>query len=230
MASFILPAVTALSGLFGSSKPKVTTTNTNSSSDQTTQGSNDSDTITQHQLSPIQQQLSQMFSQGLMKQYQQGTDLSGYRDQSLQDINNQGDIASKASNNILASRGLSFSPAAATTQVQNNNNRLNQSTSLLQSLPLLQRQMQQQNLQGLISGFSALPTDTYAATHGSAYANTKGTNQSTSTQSTPQNPLAGLFGGLGGGLAAILPGLFGGGNSGPVSDVPAGTQLPGLGS
>lgn len=206
MAAIAIPligsAISGLAGLFGGQQqPTQKVSGTTSS------------TITPN-LSPIQISLMNMFTNGLQSRYQQGTDLSGYTAQGLRTINQQGNLQDQATKNILAARGQSFSPAATTADIQNSNSRLAQSSSFLNSIPLLQRQLQGEDLNNLISGFKALPTGQ----------TTQGTLNQTSTQTVPGGGIAGLLSGLGAGLfsptgsggssgiSSILGGLFGGGN------------------
>jgi hypothetical protein len=177
-----------------------------------------------------------MFVGGAQNLYGQGTDLSGYTSSGLQNINQSANLQNKALQNIIASRGLSFSPAAATAQTMGEQNRLNQSSQFLNQIPLLQRQLQQQGLQGLMQAFGTLPTG--VSTTGG------GTQQTSGNQvgNLYGNPMGGLFGGLGAGLAApggpsgisnlgnILS-LFGGGGGfkGPYGSNPYGGGDTGLG-
>lgn len=208
MAGFIAPilaGVSGLAGLFGGGKQqqqatKQTTTGTNTTSGSTSSSTNPN-------LSPIQQQLANLFSSGAMNQYNQGTDLTGYKQGGLQTINNNSDITNKALGNILASRGQSFSPAASNAQVSSRINQGNQQTQFLQSLPLLQRSLQQQNLSGLLGAFGALPTGNSSTGTTDQTQNINSTT--TGNGSISGNPLAGLFGGVGAGLAATLPLLTG---------------------
>lgn len=213
MAGFIAPilsGITGLAGLFGGGQQQKTTTQGTTS--QT--GTSNTNNTTTPNLSPIQQQLVNMFTQGAQNLYNQGpTDLSGYTAGGLQQINNSSNIANKTLSNTLAARGLSYSPAAANALTANESNRVNQSASFLQQIPLLQRQLQQQNIQGLTSAFQALPTAVTST--GSGTTNTTGTTNQ--TQTVNGNPIAGGLSGLGSGIAATLPDwtkLFGGGGGG----------------
>jgi hypothetical protein len=218
MASFLLPLASGLAGLFGGGTQQKQATSQTSSGTQTTNGSTSSSTTPQ--LSALQTQLSNQFGQGLINQYNQGTNLQPYEAQGLQNIQAGNQAALKATNNQIAARGLSFSPAAATAETAQNINAGNQTSQFLNSIPLLQRQLQQQNLQQLIGGFSALPTAV----------SSQGTSNQTQTSNTSTqgngaisgNPTAGLFSGLGAGLAATYPSL-----SSNLSSMYGGTAPPG---
>jgi len=207
MASFVAPILGGLAGLFGGNSTK----QTNTTSSQTgTQNQNYSNTgSTTPNLNPFQQQLAQMFSQGAMQQFQNGTNMAPYTSQGLQQIQGQSTANSKAIANNLAARGLSYSPAAATAMTQNTVNSGNQAQTFLQGVPLLQHQLQQGNLQQLMQAFSTQPTGvtTTGSGTGSGTSTTNGTQQSTT--STPGGGLAGLLSGF-----ASLFGLGGGSGSG----------------
>lgn len=206
MSSLALPLLTTgistLAGLFGA-KPAPITTKTSSTNTSTPNiGSNQQDLIDQ-------------FTQGINKQMQ-GTDLTGYTGQGLQQINQTAGVGDKMSQNILAARGLSNSPYAAALTNQNNNNRLNQSSQFLNQIPLLQQQLRQQAIQSAISGSQAIP---FGSTQ---------TGSSTSVQSGGGgSPAAGALSGagfalnapMGGGvnagqqIATNLSNIFGGGGN-----------------
>jgi hypothetical protein len=197
MASFVLPIISGLAGLFGGNSTKTTNTNSsfNNASNTNTSGS------TTPNLSPLQQSLSNMFGgQSETMANNTGNLLNGYTASGLQNINQAGQAQTSVLNNVLASRGLANSPDAATANTMNTENQLNQSQQLLSSIPLLQRQLQQQNIAQLQGAFSALPTG--VSTTGTSASTNSGTGQQQQTTTTPGGGLAGLFAGLGGGLAA----------------------------
>ena len=229
MASFILPIVSGLAGLFGGGSTKQTNTNSSFSN---ASNSNQSGSTTPN-LSPLQQMLSQMFGgQAETMASNTGNLLNQFTAGGLQNINTAGNAQTNVLNNVLASRGLANSPDAATANTMNTENQLNQSQQLLSSIPLLQRQLQQQNIAQLQGAFSALPTGV-TSTGQSSSTNT-GTGQQQQTTSTPGGGLAGLFAGLGGGLAAPSNGFGSGSNLssilssvgfGPSSGVNTGSGL-----
>lgn len=202
MAALALPflstGISALAGLFGS-KPKPVVTDTNSTNHLSTNPN----------IGANQQNLIDQFTQGITKQMQ-GTDLTGYTGQGLQQINQTAGVADKMSKNILAARGLSNSPYAAALTNQNNNNRLNQSSQFLNQIPLLQQQLRQQAIQSAISGSQAIPFGQ--------------TTDGSSTQHSVQSggggsPVAGALSGLGAGLNAPVNGV------GTTAGEQIGTQL-----
>lgn len=255
MAAFIAPLIGGLAGLFGGGQQQkqqtsgtITNQNQGTQTQQgTQQGTSTSSGTTQtqgnqavtHKLSPFQQQLAGIFSQGAANQYKKGTDLSGYTQGGLQNINTGSDLASKVIANNFASRGLSYSPAAANAQTQNDLSRISQGNQFLSQVPLVQHQLQNQDLSQVMQAFGMLPTDTNTATTGSGSTQNNASQSQTSditgssTQSGTQtqqgtnlvsgNQLGGLFSGIGQGLFApvnnqgdtalssILK-LFGGGN------------------
>jgi len=192
MATLGLPllstGISALAGLFGA-KPKPITTTSSSNS-------NSSSTSTPN-IGGNQQDLIDQFTQGINKQMQ-GTDLTGYEGQGLQQINQNAGVADKMSQNILAARGLSNSPYAAFMTNQNNNNRLNQSSQFINQIPLLQQQLRQQAIQQAISGSQAIP-------FGSTVTGSSSTS-GTSTQSGGGSPVAGALSGAGAALNAPING------------------------
>jgi hypothetical protein len=190
MASLALPFLTtgisALAGLFGA-KPKPVTTNSSSNSTSTSTPN----------IGANQQSLEDQFTRGITQQLNSANDMSGYTGQGLQQINQTAGVADKMSKNILAARGLSNSPYAATLENQNNNNRLNQSSQFLNQIPLLQQQLRQQAIQQAISGSVAIP---YGST-------VTGSSSGTSTQSGGGgSPVAGALSGAGAALNAPMGG------------------------
>lgn len=192
-----------------------------------------------HNLTPLQQMLATQLGTGASNLANTATDMSGYTNNGLQGINDASGAQSIALKNILASRGLSYSPAAANAEVGNQQNRLNQQTSFLQGIPLLQRAQQERAQTGLVNAFSALPTDTTTTsdTQGtyqnenqgatsfdnSNYSNTDSETDAKNKSNTNQtgtvsgNPIAGLLGGLGAGL--VSPNGSGGNNMGSIIDI-----------
>lgn len=195
MAAFLGPllgtGISALAGLFGAKKQSTSDTTSNST--------------TTPDLSNQQQQLLQSIIAGGENQYNQATDLSGYQAQGLQNINNNANLQSKTVQNLMASRGLSYSPAAVNAIAQPAAAKQSQSSQFENSIPLLQQQLKQSSLQQLMQSFGLIPT---AST-------TSGTSNTTQTGTV--NPVgAALSGGGAGmyssGLSGLLGNLFGGGN------------------
>ena len=203
MPSLAVPLISGLAGLFGGGTQQKQATSETSSGTQNTSGSTSASTTPE--LSAEQNMLANQFGEGLINQYNQGTNLQPYEASGLQNIQSSNAAAAKATNNQIAARGLSFSPAAATAETAQNINAGNQTSSFLNSLPLLQKQLTSQNLQQLIGGFSALPT----AVSSNGTSNQTQTSNSTTTGNgaISGNPTAGLFSGVGAGLAATYPSL-----------------------
>ncbi len=221
MAAFVAPIISGLAGLFGGGQQQKTQTQStqNQNSTQSQQGQNYTSGSTTPDLSPFQQQLAQLFTQGASDLYGSSTNLQPYTTQGLQQIQGQGGANQQTISNILAARGLSASPASGTALTQNTLNTGNQANSFLQSIPLLQRQLQTQGLSGLISAFGALPTGVTStgSNISSNNAQAQGTAQGNSTQTISGNPLGGLFGGVGAGLLA--PGGSGTGSGNALSGI-----------
>lgn len=176
---FIGPIISGLAGLFGGKKSSNTAT---SQVDETTTNT--------PILSGQQQQLSDVFLKGLIDRFNQTQDLSGYSAGGLQTINEASSARQKIINNLLASRGLSFSPAATTANLMGENARLGESVNFLNQIPLLQRQLQGDALGDLMKGFSILPTATTS------------TRKGTTTGTQPSSATGGLLSGIGAGLYA----------------------------
>jgi hypothetical protein len=113
MAGLAIPLIGAgisgLAGLFGNRSQ--TTKQTSSSTTDSNQNLNAS---TNYSLNPFQQQLAEMFTQGASNLYNQSANLAPYTSGGLQQIAGQGAANNKMISNIMAQRGLSFSPMAAT--------------------------------------------------------------------------------------------------------------------
>ncbi len=206
MAAFVAPIISGLAGLFGGGQQQKTQTQStqNQNTTQSQQGQNYQSGSVSPDLSPLQQLLAQMFTKGAGDLYNQSTNLQPYTTQGLQQIQGQGGANQQTIANILAARGLSASPAAATALTQNTLNSGNQANQFLQSIPLLQRQLQTQGLSGLLSAFGALPTGTTStgSNISSNNAQSQGFSQGNSIGTVSGNPMGGLFGGLGAGLFA----------------------------
>lgn len=197
MAAAAIPLITtgisALAGLFGG-RPKVTKT----TSDQTS--------TTTPNLTPFQMNLMNLFGAGLSDQARADSDLSGYTASGLRQINSQGDAASLTARNMLASRGLSYSPYAGFVNMQQDLNRRNQSADFLNQIPLLQRQLRNEDFTNLMKAFSIIPTGQTSTGH------------SEQTQTGSGNMLAGGLAGLGAGLAGPF-GSSGKSNIQQIADV-----------
>jgi hypothetical protein len=242
MASFVLPLISGLAGLFGGGKQQQTTSN---GSQQTSGATNTNSGTTNTQntgfnYNPQQQSLINNFTNSANNQLKNGTDLTSYTQGGLQQIGQGGNAAGSAIANNLASRGLSFSPAAATANTQNQLNTINQQQGFLQQVPLLQNQLQSQAQANAEAALKAqgVNTTTTGGSQTSGGTTTSGNTNYNGTQTQTGNPMGGLFGGLGAGLAAPngsggmnigsllqMLGLVGGGQVGGYGP----QNIPGLG-
>jgi len=122
---------------------------------------------------------------------QTGQNLQPYEQGGIQQINSNADLLRKASQEALASRGLSTSPVAASVEAGQNQNRVSQINQFQQTIPLLQRQLQLGNL-GAESGFAA------SVPHGVT------SSGNTNTVTTQGGGPGGFLGGFGKALGAFL--------------------------
>jgi hypothetical protein len=217
-------AIGGIAGLFGGGKQQKIQTSGTITNNQ----SGNFSSATNPNFSPLQNALIQQFTQGASNLYNQSTNLQPYEASGLEQINQGSNAASQAENANLAARGLSFSPAAATANNQNILSRTAQQSQFANSIPLLQRQMQQQSLQQLMGAFSAIPTGQTSS--GQTTQNSTQTQNGTNLVSG--NPMAGLFSGAGAGLmAGLTPYLYSqmgqGGTGGNITaaQLPLDTQI-----
>lgn len=209
MASFVLPILSGLTGLFGGGKQQQSATQQTSTGSQTTSGSTSGSSTPN--LSPIQQQLAQMFSSQAMKVVGTDPNLSGFTQAGIEGINKGSEGAAAATKNMLAARGLQYSPAYGTAATIQNQGRQSQISQFLAQIPLLQRQLQQQGIQGEEQAFSTVPIGT--STTGTTNSTQNSTGTTTGNGSLSGNPLAGLFSGAASALAAPNPTATGNGLS-----------------
>ena len=198
-----------LAGLFGGGKQqKVQTSGTI-----TNNSSGSFNSSTNPNLTPLQQSLITQFTQGASNLYNQSTNLQPYEASGMEQINQGSDAASKAMAANLASRGLTFSPAAGNAQTAATLARTGQQAQFANSIPLLGRQMQQQSLGQLMNAFQVIPTGTTSA--GTTTQNSTQTQNGTNLVSG--NPIAGaLSGATSGGLTGFgLGNLYNSMQSGP---------------
>lgn len=202
----ILPIISGLAGLFGGGKQQQTSGSQTSSGTQNVSGGSQSQQFgqTTPNLSPIQQRLAELFSSKSIDFANQAPDLTGYTQGGIEAINNANAGSQAATRNMLAARGLAYSPAYATTATMGDQNRSNQISQFLAQIPLLQRQLQQQGISGLEQAFSTVPVGTTSTGSGSTTGNqtTTSNGQTNQVGTVSGNPLAGLFSGLGAGLGA----------------------------
>lgn len=140
------------------------------------------------------------------------TDLSGYTGQGLRTINDAAALKQKALNSILASRGLSYSPVAASAMGNLESSRVGEAVNFMNQLPLLQRQLQGEDLDRLSKFWAALPYGKATKSNVNEFGQTweasdtthRGTEggQTTRVGNTSGNRLGGFLTGLGSGLAS----------------------------
>jgi hypothetical protein len=172
-----------LSGLLGNIGSTTGNTSGTTSGTSSSSGTGSSTPV----LSDEQQMIANSFGNGLVNQFNQGTNLQPYQASGDQSINQAGNNNAANISNSLASRGLSYSNAAGTALTENRLNTVNQENQFNESIPLLQKQLTSQNLSQLVSGFSALPT-------GSTTTQTQaGMTNATSNQNSVQKTASGLL-------------------------------------
>lgn len=139
----------------------------------------------------------------LTNQYQHlastGSNLAPYQQQQEQGINQNSQMAQRASQEALAARGLSNSPVAGTVAANQEGSRIGQITQLQQSVPLLQQQLQTQNMNAA-SGFAA------SIPHGTSTTGEQTGAQNSNTSTSQGGGAGGFLGGLGkaiGGIAGV---------------------------
>lgn len=194
----ILPIISGLAGLFGGGKQQQQSGSATTSGTQTTRGGTTSSSSPN--LSPLQEELARMFSTRAMDFANTAPDLTGYTQGGIQNINQANAGANAATRNLLAARGLAYSPAYATAATMGDQNRQNQITQFLAQIPLLQRQLQSQGIGELEKAFSTVPIGT--TTEGTTDMTQSSSGSTNQTGTVSGNPLAGLFSGLGAGLGA----------------------------
>lgn len=203
MAGFVVPLVTAglsaLGGLFGNKKKQQEKYNNSTTNSSTTSTSG-----TTHDFTSEQQDLINRIMQNLAGQ--KSFDASGYTANGIRAINDGSSALQRSLKNVVAARGLSFSPAGFNPVAQAESNRIGQQNDFLATIPQVQQQYDQQNLENLIRGFGIMPTDTSttSASKTDSVQNQKG------TELINGNPVGGAITGgangfiQGGGLDAIL--------------------------
>lgn len=127
------------------------------------------------------------YMNSLMQKFQGMTtpSLTGYSGYQTSNINANSDAQRQAVGNIMASRGLTGSPAAAAAEANIEQNRINQITGMQQQLPLLQNQLNLANLGAAANYFAMLPRG--QQTTGSQQQQTAQTTNQQSSGSQNQN-------------------------------------------
>src|SRR6266853_2190783 len=190
MATAILPLISGLAGLFGGG------TQQRQATSQTSSGSQSYGGTTTPNLNPFQQQLAQLFTSKAINFANQAPDLTGFTQSGIENINQANAGSHAATRNLLAARGLAYSPAYATAAIQEDQARSQQVSQFLSQIPLLQRQLQQQGIQGLEQAFQTQPYGQTSTGSQTSQATTQGNG------AISGNPLAGLFSGVGAALGA----------------------------
>lgn len=178
-----------------------------SKSKQTSQSQyNNTSSVTPNLLPQQKSLYDALYQQALGRANGQTPGLQGYSSQGLQNINAASEAARQNTVNRLASSGLLSSPVAAASGTQADIARAGQSANFLNSLPLLQNQLQIQNL-GVAGDIFRLPGVGSTSTSSGS-----GTNTTTGQQG---GGLGGALGGLGSSLGFLYGmGAFGGGGGG----------------
>jgi len=190
MASFAIPlaisGIGALGSIFGGSKKARTST-----------------------MTPIESPEYNPLRDALMKQAMarigSTTPLEGYEAGGIQTINRNAELQRQLLNNSLTARGLSTSPVAGVAETNLDTGRMEEISRFQNSLPLLQRELQNQDWQQGLQLFGQRRTGTETVNPGSAVG---------SGLTSAAGLLAYLYG----------SGAFGGGGSGK-----GGTGLPASG-
>lgn len=200
----ILGGVSALAGAFGNRKN--TTTQQQDSSSTTNRdetSTQDVDLSEMPEYTPEMQSILSLLTNTLRNRMLGSTDMSGYTTQGLQKINQGADLKRRAMENILAARGLSYSPAAVTPMGRIESGRIGEQINFLNQIPLLQRQLQGEDIDAFSKFFTSLPVGNRktGTTTQRTFGTTNTTGQQSGSTTQPGNILGGLFTGLGSGLA-----------------------------
>ena len=194
-----ISGISALAGLLGNRKKTATQSSTNESRFNSTDSYSNTTTP---QLLPEAQRALETLIPGLLNRVNQSADLRGYRDIGLRNIASSGDNARIRLGQMLAARGLNNSPAGAAILARQEDAQSKDTSDFYNSIPLLQRTMQGQDLDQLMKIASILPAGSTQIGTSNRTGTTTGTSTGTSTQ--PGNMLGGAVEGLGQGLAATF--------------------------
>jgi hypothetical protein len=206
MPAWLIPALmtgaSALAGLMGGRK-KTTTETAEGNENTSAQTYRNIDMLNMPEYDPMVWK-DLLTTLGMLKERATtGADLRGYAATGVQNINAASALKRKALDNILASRGLFRSPIAGSATTGLETDRISQVANFLNGIPLLQRQMQGEDLDRLGNFINSIKVGSRQT--GSEY--TLGNQQTSSykkaTGTDPGNMLAGLFSGAGAGLASI---------------------------
>lgn len=143
----------------------------------------------------------------LGKRMDSSTDLTGYTTQGLTNINKSSELKRRAMESILASRGLSYSPAAAAPLGRIQSDRIGEQINFLNGIPLLQRQLQGEDIDRFTKFFSSLPVGEHRTGSTVSYEGGHSTKEGYNEGTTPGN----MWGGGLGNLASTMAYLYGNG-------------------
>ncbi len=125
-----------------------------------TKGARTSTATTTFQEPPAYQGLGDLLRARAMERLKSSADMSGYAASGINTINDTAAGIKQNVDNSLTSRGLAASPIAAQSDVNQQTARGGQISDFLNQIPLLQRQMQGQDLQQAQSIYGARPLGT----------------------------------------------------------------------
>ncbi len=206
---YILPGIGAAAGAAnGLPQSGTQKTTTNASNSATSAGRTLNFNSTTPDLSPEAQNLLRALTEAHLGNLG-GLDLSGFRREGISKINENSSIVDRLTQNVLASRGFSYSPLAALAPAQNQVGRLGQISTFENSLPVLQDQLIQQRLSNAGNFFSAIPHGQSSTGDQQTQNTADGTTYSNTNVETKQNgsKLGAVLGGavgLGGTLAKLF--------------------------
>ena len=120
----------------------------------------------------------------------QGGYMSAFTGQGMKTINRTGDLKRTALENILAARGLGSSPAAAALLAKQESDVWGQQTDFLNQLPLVSRQLQNEDLTGLSSVIAASPYGQTSTSRGTSTGTGQPMNWSGAVGSGIENSIA----------------------------------------
>lgn len=217
---FAIPALlSGISGLAGglNNRPNTgTQTQTGTIGDTSSGTTSSTPTFT-----PQQQQLSDQLTSGYQSSLNEDPNLTGYQATGQAQINSGNDARQKAISNIMASRGLSYSPAAGAALGAAKGQGISQSVDFANSIPMLAQQLKLQKLQQAGGFFNSMA-------HGQTGAFNTNSTRTLNTKTTTNNP-GNILGGAVSGVGSMLAYLYGNGAFGKKSGNNSGASLnPGL--
>jgi hypothetical protein len=207
IAPLIAAGSSLLGGLLGNSKSARTGTSSSSGTS--------SSTITPVG-DPRYTELGDTMIQQVLTQLQQGSQLpAGYESLGINNINDVYRLTQQKNENDLTRRGLSTSPVSGVVSSNTNMGRAGQISDFENALPLIERQMQQENLNSALNVYN---TQRYGQTQ-------TGTSSQTGTTTNPGSAAAGGLGSLGTMLAYLYGnGAFGGNSNTNTATLGGGTN------